>query len=327
MAMKRLSRLALWVIGTALLSGCLAARVPRMIEAHDAAERLPAKGDWQSAQARKIVSGGLQREYWIQKPSVARKQLPIVLLLHGGTQTAEDVWTQTSLPTLAQREGFILAAPQGIDKHWNDGRGSTIAGDKASTANDVQFLRDIVQSLVLNEGGDPRAVFAIGASNGGFMVMHLACEAGDLLRAGASVISNLPAAQARACRSTSALPWLAMNGVKDPIIPFTGQGEGVVKRGEAQPALLSADASFAFWADRAGCSRQATVTKISDNVEKRVRSGCRGSARSEQYVFADSGHVWPGLAIVRPVIAYTLGGTNLDVDSGEIAWGFFRSTL
>lgn len=325
--MKRLPLLALFLIGTALLSGCLAARVPRMIEAHDAAERFPAKGDWNTAQARKLVSGGLQRQYWIQKPSAARKPLPIVLLLHGGTQTAEDVWTQTSLPTLAQREGFILAAPQGIDKHWNDGRGSTIAGDKASTANDVQFLRDLVQSLVLDEGGDPRAVFAIGASNGGFMVMHLACEAGDLLHAGASVISNLPATQARACRSNSVLPWLAMNGVKDPIIPFAGQGEGVVKRGEAQPALLSADASFAFWADRAGCSRQTTVTRISDSVEKRVRSGCRGGAHSEQYVFANSGHVWPGLAIVRPVIAYTLGGTNLDVDTGEIAWGFFRSTL
>ena len=157
MEMLRLSRLALFLVGTALLSGCLAARVPRMIEAHDAAERLPAKGDWQTAQARRIVSGGLQREYWIQKPSGARKQLPIVLLLHGGTQTAEEVWRQTSLPTLAQREGFILAAPQGIAKHWNDGRGSTIAGDKASTANDVQFLRDVVQSLVLNDGGDPRA--------------------------------------------------------------------------------------------------------------------------------------------------------------------------
>lgn len=325
--MKRLHWLVLSMVFSTLLSGCLAVRVPRMIEAHNAAERLPAKGDWETAQARKLISGGLQREYWVQKPAGARKQLPIVLLLHGGTQTAKDVWTQTSLPTLARREGFILVAPQGLDKHWNDGRGSTIAGDKASTANDVQFLRDLVQSLVLNDGGDPRAVFAIGASNGGFMVMHLACEAGDLLHAGASVISNLSTAQSRACRSTSALPWLAMNGMKDPIIPFAGQGEGVIKRGEAQPALLSADASFAFWADRAGCSRQVAVVKISENVEKRVRSGCRGAAHSEQYVFANSGHVWPGLAITRPVIAYTLGGTNLDVDAGEIAWGFFKSML
>jgi polyhydroxybutyrate depolymerase len=320
-------RILIAAAAIAALSGCLVARVPALIEAHEAAERFPAKGDWKQAQHRKIVSSGLTREYALLKPAVPRGPVPIVLLLHGGTQTNEDVWTQTSLPTLAQQEGFLLAAPQGIDKHWNDGRGSTIAGDAASTANDVRLLRDIVTQLVLEDGGDARAVFVIGASNGGFMAMHFACEAGDVLRAGANVISNLPAAQAQRCTSKKPLPWMSMNGVKDPIIPFAGQPEGTVKKGQPQPALLSADATFAFWAGRAGCSTEVKTRRIGENVELRERAGCTGGTESLQYVFLNSGHVWPGLAITRPLISMTLGGDNLDVDTGQAAWSFFRSTL
>lgn len=315
------------VLACLSLSGCLVVRGARMVQAHEATRNFPDKGDFDQAQAHRLVSGGLTRDYWSTRPASASRQLPIVLLLHGGTQDPEAVWKQTSLPTLAQTQGFILAAPKGLDGHWNDGRGNTIAGDKASTANDVQFLRDIVRTLVLEQGGDPRAVFIVGVSNGGFMAMHFACEAGDLLRAAASVISNLPQAQAAACRSRKPLPWLAINGVKDPIIPFAGQPAGTVKRGEPQPALLSADASFAFWADRAGCARNASTERLSDSLEKRTRSGCAGGTRSEQYVMFDAGHVWPGMPITGALAASMLGGTNLDIDAGETVWGFFRSTL
>lgn len=324
--LTHLATLLLAGVAALSLSGCLVARVPRMIAAHDAAGRFPAKGDASSAQTRKLVAGGLQRSYLLQVPSGARGPLPIVLLLHGGTETAENVWEQTSLPTLGLAEHFIVAAPQGMNKHWNDGRGSTLAGDDASTADDVAFLRALIAELVLRNGGDARAVFVIGASNGGFMAMYYACQAGDTLRAGANVISTLPVAVARGCRSTKALPWLAMNGMRDPIIPFAGQAEGALVRGKPQPALLSADASFQFWANRAGCGARAQVTRISDSVEKRVRS-CAGGSTSQQYVFEEAGHVWPGLAITRPLIANWLGGTNLDVDTGQTAWAFFKSTL
>lgn len=309
------------------VSGCLLARVPRMIDANEAAKRFPAKGSTASAQTRKLLVGGLERTYLLQVPAGATAQTPIVLLLHGGTQTAEEVWKQTSLPTLGARDRFIVAAPQGLNKHWNDGRGSTIAGDEASSADDVGFLRAVITELVLRDKGDARAVFVIGVSNGGFMAMRYACQASDTLRAGANVISTLPAAVARNCRATKPLPWLSMNGMRDPIVPFAGVPEGTMSRGQPQAALLSADATFQFWATRAGCKPGARIETISESVEKRIRSGCAGGTTSEQYVFTYAGHVWPGQAITGPLIAAYLGGTNLEVDSGEAAWSFFRSTL
>ncbi|MGQ0700839.1 MAG: alpha/beta hydrolase family esterase [Panacagrimonas sp.] len=309
------------------LGGCIVARVPRMIEAREAAQRFPAKGDDSTAQERRLVVGGLQRTYLVQVPAGTTALTPIVLLLHGGTQDAEDVWEQTSLPTLAASERFILAAPEGVDEHWNDGRGSTIAGDDASTADDVAFLRAVIADLVQRDRGDARAVFVIGASNGGFMAMNFACQAGDTLRAGANVISTMPVAVSKNCKGSKPLPWLSMNGMKDSIVPFAGVPEGTMSRGKPQAPLLSADATFQFWARRAGCGATMQTEKISDTVEKRVRSGCAGGMTSQQYVFSQAGHVWPGLAIVGPMIALYLGGTNLDVDTGEAAWGFFKSTL
>ena len=308
------------------LSGCLVVRGARMIESHNATQGFPAKGDTDTAQTRTIVAGGQQRRYLVQVPSGGSSAMPIVVVLHGGTQTAEQAWEQTSLPTLGLLDHFIVAAPQGVGKHWNDGRGSTLAGDEASSADDVGFIRSLIAELVLRDRGDARAVFIIGASNGGFMAMYYACQAGDTLRAGSNVISDLPAAVARGCKSGKALPWLSMNGVKDPVVPFKGMAEGTVVKGQPQAALLSADATFQFWAQRAGCSANAQVTRIAEGVEKRVRL-CANGLSSQQYVFANGGHVWPGLPVNSPGLAYFLGGANLEVDTGDVAWGFFKSTL
>lgn len=307
------------------LSGCLVVRGARMIENHSATQGFPDKGKVSGAQPRSLVSGGQQRRYLVQIPSGSTGPMPIVVLLHGGTQTAEQAWEQTSLPTLGLREHFIVAAPQGVGKHWNDGRGSTLAGDEASTADDVGFIRDMIAGLVLRDRGDARAVFVIGASNGGFMAMYYACQAGDSLRAGANVISDLPASVARGCKPGKALPWLSMNGVNDPIVPFKGMAEGTLVKGQPQAALLSADATFQFWADRAGCSPKVQSTRVADGVERRLRS-CAHGTTSQQYVFA-GGHVWPGLPINSLALDYFLGGANLQVDTGEVAWGFFKSTL
>jgi polyhydroxybutyrate depolymerase len=324
--MRALAVLLFAGISALCLGGCLAARGVRMIENHQATQNFPAKGDVDSAQLRKLLAGGLQRTYRVQIPAGSGAPMPIVLLLHGGTETAEEVWKQTSLPTLAARENFIVAAPQGVDKHWNDGRGNTIAGDAASTADDVAFLRALIAELVLRDHGDARAVFVIGASNGGFMAMYYACQAGDTLRAGANVISTMPMSVARSCRAGKPLPWLSMNGVRDPLVPFDGQVEGTMLHGKPQPALMSADATFQFWASRAGCGAQSQVARVSDTVEKRVRA-CANGMSSQQYLFSEAGHVWPGLAVNSPLLARYLGGTNLDVDTGEVAWSFFKSTL
>jgi len=289
----------------------------------------PAKGEVASAQRVTITSGGVQREYLVQ-PVAGSGLHPVVIVLHGGTQDAEHVWRQTSLPTLGRRDGFVVVAPNAIGGHWNDGRG-TVLGGKASTADDVGFLKDVIRDVVARDQGDPKAVFLVGASNGGFMTMHFACRAGSLLHAAAYGISDLPRREEAGCGAPP-MPWLAMNGTEDPIVPFAGMAEGTMKNGERQPELLSADATFRFWARRNGCASEAEGRRLPHLDEKdptwaeeRVCKSKAG-ADSVQYVFHGAGHSLPNLqygALIRRVV----GESNQDVDAGEAIWGFFRSML
>jgi polyhydroxybutyrate depolymerase len=92
----------------------------------------------------------------------------------------------------------------------------------------------------------------VGASNGGFMTMHFACQAPGVLRAASYAISNLPVAVESHCAAPS-MPWLAMNGTDDPIVPFNGMKAGAIRNGAPQPELLLAGATFDFWAIHDHC--------------------------------------------------------------------------
>ncbi|PWR19123.1 alpha/beta hydrolase family esterase [Zavarzinia compransoris] len=286
----------------------------------------PDKGDPAEATRRTLATADGPRDYLVQ-PLPGRGPRPVVILLHGGTQEARQIWKQTSLATIARREGFILVAPNGLDRHWNDGRGATIAAGPPSTADDIGFLLAVIDDVARRDGGDPRTVFMAGVSNGGFMAMAFACSGRFQLKAGANLISNLPAAAVGACKAAPT-PWLSLNGTSDSVIPFAGQPAGTVRRGEEQPALLSADETFLFFAARAGCARETLRDRLPDLdpgdgswVERKTHP-CPGARSAVQYIVHNGGHVTPGLAL-GPVLGRMLGGVNMDVDTGSLLWSFF----
>lgn len=290
------------------------------------------KGDPASATGVALDFGGVHRRYLIQAPP-GRGPFPVVILLHGGTQSAEQVWRQTSFPTLARRDRFILVAPDGTNGHWNDGRGTTLGGG-VSDADDVGFLSAVIADVVHARGGDASAVFMTGVSNGGLMTMRFACERAELLRAAGNVISDLPVALRDSCRPGKPLPWISINGTLDPLMPFAGALAGADRRGKPQPALLSADATFDFWARNARCAAVTQRQLLPDldtsdqsRAEKRVRGGCFGNSDSVQYVLVGAGHVAPGLPIRSQLVRAVVGNANMDIDMGTVIWQQFAKTL
>lgn len=292
----------------------------------------PPKGSLSSAEVRTLAFPGGAREYLVQ-PVRAAGRHPVVILLHGGSSTSRVVWTETSLPTLGVQFGAIVVAPNAsMNEHWNDGRGAVGSG-RPSTADDVGYLKALIAEIVTRDGGDPNTVFMVGVSNGGLMTIRFACEAGELLRAAGNVVSNLPTKQLANCKGGKPLPWLSINGDRDPRMAFAGYAEGTLIDGKPQAALESADHTFTFFADRALCSAAARIEALPDvdhadgsTAEKRVRSGCAGGTTSTQYVLHNAGHAWPGLAM-SPEAAALRGGTNQDVDAGSVIWEHFQQTL
>jgi polyhydroxybutyrate depolymerase len=308
-----------------------------LVRARAATATLPERGNVATARRRHITVGGLERSYLVQPAPGARGagRLPVVVLLHGGTQSAEDIWRETSLPTLGAREGFLVVAPEALDRHWNDVRGASIAGSPASTVDDVRFLKAVIAEVIAQDHGDPSAVFMVGSAHGGFMTMRFACDAGEALRAAATLLSTMPEALARNCRSPRPLPWLAVNGTDDPAVPFGGQVDGTVRRGETQAALRSADDTFRFWADRAGCAaaiaRQTITDQAADErhrwAERLVRSNCVSGQVSQQVVLHGSGHVIPGLATDNRLAERAVGPAAPEIDGGTLVWMHFKATL
>lgn len=308
-----------------------------MMRARTSSGTMPERGSIATAKRRHLLVGALDRSYLVQPAPGARGagRLPVVVLLHAGSQSAEDVWRETSLPTLGAREGFLVVAPEALDRHWNDVRGASIAGSPASTVDDVRFLRAVIADVIAQDHGDPSAVFMVGSSHGGFMTMRFACDAGETLRAAASLLSTMPDALARNCKSPRPLPWLAVNGTEDPAIPFRGQVDGTVRRGETQAALRSADDTFRFWADRAGCAaptaREAITDQAADDrhrwAERIVRSNCVSGQVSQQVVLHGSGHVIPGLATDNRLAERAVGPAAPELDGGTLVWMHFKATL
>ena len=304
-----------------------------MMRARTAGGAMPERGSVATARRRHIAVGGLDRSYLVQSATAARGpgRLPVVVLLHGGTQSAEDIWRETSLPTLGAREGFLVVAPEALDRHWNDARGVT----GAPAVDDVRFLKAVIAEVIAQDHGDPSAVFMVGSAHGGFMTMRFACDAGEGLRAAASLLSTMPDALARNCKSPRPLPWLAVNGTEDPAAPFGGQVDGTVRRGETQAALRSADDTFRFWADRAGCAaptaREAMTDPAADErhrwAERVVRSHCVGGQLSQQVVLHGSGHVIPGLATDNRLAERAVGPAAPEIDGGTLVWMHFKATL
>ena len=91
---------------------------------------------------RSIIHDGYNRTYRIHiPPNLTQVESPsIVFILHGGGGTGENTERTLTLGgfnTLSDEHKFLVIYPDGIDRHWNDGR---IVNDTAHQQNidDVQ---------------------------------------------------------------------------------------------------------------------------------------------------------------------------------------------
>ena len=71
-----------------------------------------------AAGAETIDIGGMARSYLTQFPET--KSAPLVIVLHGNTQTGADMRTRTSWSLVASRERFGVIYPDGLNRAWAD---------------------------------------------------------------------------------------------------------------------------------------------------------------------------------------------------------------
>src|SRR5581483_1219802 len=172
-----------------------------------------------------IIIDGLKREFITYLPAsfTGNDKLPVIISLHGRLGTAEGQLKFADFRPIADREKVIVVCPQGMDRSWNDGRG-TPAHNKG--VNDVKFIDQLVSYIIKTYDADPTRIYVTGMSNGGFMTSRLACELSDRIAAIAVVAASMD--QDESYQPLNAVPAMYIQGTKDPLVPFAG---GPMKRG------------------------------------------------------------------------------------------------
>lgn len=270
-----------------------------------------------------------ERSYYfhLPDPAPAAGPLPLLFALHGGGRAEGDEYAaKTGYNRIADREGFIVVYPNGVDAQWNDGRGVTFRGvPDNGKVDDVGYIGALIDLFVERYRADPARVYVEGSSNGGMMTQRIACELSGRIAAAASVISSIPANIYPECARAGVLPVLIMSSTTDPWVPW--DGGAVSPLGRASGEVISVPQAITFWSSHDGCDPQPVTESLPDpdqsdgsTVLKRSYGGCDDGAQVVLYEVIGAGHSRPGM--IGRVPERLLGRKNRDIDASEEIWRF-----
>ncbi|MBA2770124.1 MAG: PHB depolymerase family esterase [Sporichthyaceae bacterium] len=245
------------------------------------------------------AAGGLRYKLYVPSANAGAPR-PLVVMLHGGTQGAEDFATGTQMNVLAEQQDFLVAYPEQSAaanrmKYWNwfrpadQGRG----GEPA-------LIAGITQGVIREYAADPDQVYVAGFSAGGAMAAVMAAAYPDIYAAagvhsglafGAAhdvpsafhVMKNGPARDARL--PGEAIPLIVFHGDRDQTVDRVNAHRLLEQwRSAAEPGPADAGPPTEIRATVPG-GRSFTQTVYPDG---------RGDRVMEQWVVHGAGHAWSG---------------------------------
>jgi poly(hydroxyalkanoate) depolymerase family esterase len=126
-----------------------------------------------------------RRHYFLYLPRKysATRPMPLVVMLHGCKQSAEEFAAGTRMNEIADQEGFLVLYPEqrrlaNVHRCWNWFDSSAQRGD-GEAALIAGLVREVIGSLAV----DPTRVYVAGLSAGGAMTSILASCHGELFAA------------------------------------------------------------------------------------------------------------------------------------------------
>ncbi len=172
-----------------------------------------------------VKIAGADRRYTVHVPPSynGKTPMPVVILLHGHAQNGEIIAKETKFNQMADKEGFIAIYPDARTwagredwRAWDTGNGLVPPGAKA---DDVGFLRHIIDQAEKDYVVDPKRIFMAGLSNGGMMTFRAAPELSDKIAAIAVVSGAMSGNEPPPKQPIS---MLHIHGTEDRIVPYDG---------------------------------------------------------------------------------------------------------
>jgi polyhydroxybutyrate depolymerase len=232
-----------------------------------------------------------KRPYELKVPSHLDpgRAYPLLVLLHGLGGSPANVSRYYGFETLVDSAGFVLALPEG-EKEVLHGRPlryfnatDLCCAFTANPPDDVAYIDAVIDDISAKYRIDPKRIFVVGHSNGGYMAHRYAYDRASRV---AAIISGAGAmwTDVSRCRPTEPVAVLQIHGDADRRVPYEGKPASL----EVPTAQVSAHTTVADWVKFDGCGEAVDrsappVDLISDEnpplgpetvVEK--WSGCRG---------------------------------------------------
>jgi len=277
---------------------------------------------------------GQQRIYALERfqTNTAHGRLPIIIYLHGlfGDVTKPEP-LRFALPfdTLPNMEPALLVRPQGVDGKWNapaerpNSRREFLRrlfGLAPAPADDVAFVRALINVLVEHDNGDPQRIYVAGISAGGYMAARLTCELGNVLTAVAIILATARLVTLKHCKDTRPIPVMLLASTTDPIVAYTGSDQNA-----------SVPDTVWFFKNRNGCKlrTEQPLPHLDDTINSTVSliefTECLNDADVFFYRVDGSGHSVPSKAPPEPGDWAASGARNRDIDTAQVVWDFFRN--
>jgi len=264
-----------------------------------------------------LTFGGVPRTYLVHAGSP--QPAGLVINLHGAGMNGDQQAALTGYDAVADRYGFVVAYPDGIDMSWADGRGASLPDRQR--VDDVGFLAALIERLSQEYRIPPGRVFVTGMSAGAFMANRLVCDRADLVSAIAPVSGTLGAGFP--CAPSRPVSVMAVHGTADPVVPF--EGGPMVGRG-GPSTIVSAPALVERWREINRCPGPlVNDPAATGEIQEMSATGCAGDTEVVLVRINGGGHTWPAGRFALP--AAVVGPTSFAVDASGATAEFFAAQM
>jgi poly(hydroxyalkanoate) depolymerase family esterase len=245
-----------------------------------------------------VRNAGGDRRFKLYVPAGHRGQpVPLLVMLHGCTQSPEDFATGTRMNDLAEAQTFLVAYPEqpqsaNPNKCWNWFN----AGDQGRDAGEPQLIAHLTRQIVFDHAVDLSRIYVAGLSAGGAAAAIMGTTYPDLYAAvgihsglACGAARDIPGAFSAMRHGAPAAPTLARNERIVPTIVFHGDRDTTVNPVNGDQA---SEQAFGAAGGRTDISRGRSAHGVA--FTRTVRYDARDRSIGEHWVLEGIGHAWSG---------------------------------
>jgi poly(hydroxyalkanoate) depolymerase family esterase len=242
------------------------------------------------------------RPYKLYVPSSyrANASLPLVVMLHGCTQTPDDFAAGTGMNALAEERGFLVLYPEQTQaanrtRCWNWFK----RGSQRRDMGEPAIIAGMTHEIIARYGIDQRKVYVAGLSAGGAMAAVMGRAYPDLYAAvgvhsglAAGIAHDVPSAFAAMRGDAGTAGRGSARAGDQPVIVFHGDRDTTVHPRNGEEVV-----SASLQGDRASDStRSVERGRVPGGYAytRTIHRNAEGRVILEHWVVHGAGHAWSG---------------------------------